>query len=146
MSNINGTFYYHQNNQYSVSALTDPNGLLKECYAYTPYGQVTFFDNTGSPVTPQPSGSVVGNPFLYTGRRYDPETGLYYYRPLLQPDPRAVHEQGIQSGMERGSICTSTLGTIRRTAPIQRERTVMATKALRRVGPLWPYPARRPTP
>jgi RHS repeat-associated protein len=24
--------------------------------------------------------SVVGNPFMFTGRRYDPETGLYYYR------------------------------------------------------------------
>ena len=26
------------------------------------------------------AASPVGNPYLFTGRRYDPETGLYYYR------------------------------------------------------------------
>jgi len=40
--------------------------------------------------------SAAGNPYLFTGRRYDPETALYYYRAryydystgrFLQPDP-----------------------------------------------------------
>ena len=40
--------------------------------------------------------SGIGNPYMFTGRRYDPETGLYYYRAryyspelgrFLQPDP-----------------------------------------------------------
>ena len=50
-------------------------------YTYSPFGE-----NTGLP------GSVIG----YTGQRYDPETGLYYYKArhykpsigrFLQPDP-----------------------------------------------------------
>ena len=80
MVNSSGTYYYHQNNLYSVSALTDSNGALQECYAYTPYGQVTFFGSNGVALSPQPSSSPLGNPFLFTGRRLDPETGLQYNR------------------------------------------------------------------
>ena len=69
MVNSSGTYYYHQNNLYSVSALTDSNGLLQECSAYTPYGQVTFFGSNGVALSPQPSSSPLGNPFLFTGRR-----------------------------------------------------------------------------
>ena len=32
---------------------------------------------------------ALGNPYLYTGRRYDPETGLYYYRARMYS---AAHE------------------------------------------------------
>ena len=73
MVNSSGTFYYHQNNLYSVSALTDSNGALQECYAYTPYGQVTFFGSNGVALSPQPSSSPLGNPFLFTGRRSIPK-------------------------------------------------------------------------
>ncbi|MDP2929645.1 MAG: RHS repeat-associated core domain-containing protein, partial [Candidatus Omnitrophota bacterium] len=31
--------------------------------------------------------SSVGNPYMFTGREYDPETGLYYYRArMYSPD------------------------------------------------------------
>ena len=76
-------YYYHQDAQGSVVAMSSSAGALAESYAYGPYGQVE-----------QPS--ILGNPFLYTGREYDAETGLYYYRArhydpvigrFLQPDP-----------------------------------------------------------
>jgi RHS repeat-associated protein len=45
--------------------------------------------------------SAVGNPYMFTGRRYDPESGLYYYRAryynpdlgrFLQPDPIGYYD------------------------------------------------------
>jgi RHS repeat-associated protein len=73
--------YYHTNHQGSVIATTDAAGNLSQRISYDEYGN-------GSP--------SAGEQFGYTGRRYDPETGLYYYRaryyaPLLgrflQTDP-----------------------------------------------------------
>ena len=64
-------------------ALSNASGALAETYLYSPYGELGF-------------EGALGNPYLYTGRRYDPETGLYYYRArmysaaqrrFLQPDP-----------------------------------------------------------
>jgi RHS repeat-associated protein len=49
---------------------------------YDPYGSVTVSDGAGDPVTPNAWGtshSVIGNPYLFTGRQLDEETGLYYY-------------------------------------------------------------------
>ena len=60
-------YYYHFNALGSVIALSNDTGGMAETYAYSPYGKVN-------------QASSVGNPYLFTGRRYDPETGLYYYR------------------------------------------------------------------
>jgi RHS repeat-associated protein len=57
--------YYHINHQGSVIAMTDGTGNVSQRVGYDEYGN-------GSPST--------GEQFGYTGRRYDPETGLYYYR------------------------------------------------------------------
>ncbi|RVU34860.1 RHS repeat-associated core domain-containing protein [Hwanghaeella grinnelliae] len=76
--------YYHTDAQGSVVAMTNDAGTIVEQYAYAPYGQ--------SPATQ----AATGNPYRYTGRRLDPETGLYYYRAryyhptlgrFLQTDP-----------------------------------------------------------
>ena len=76
-------YFYHANEQGSVLALSNASGTLAETYLYSPYGELGF-------------DGALGNPYLYTGRRYDPETGLYYYRArmysatqrrFLQPDP-----------------------------------------------------------
>lgn len=82
------TYYYHQNALLSVFALTDPSGAGVEGYYYDAYGYQTV-------VLPGPDGildfdsdddyspgarSSVGNPFLFTGQRLDPETGLLYYK------------------------------------------------------------------
>ncbi|MCK4342130.1 MAG: hypothetical protein KAY37_10460 [Phycisphaerae bacterium] len=69
-------FYYHANALGSIIALTDDIGAPVERYTYDAFGAPSFFDSSGSPI-PQ---SAVGNPYLFTGRRSDAETGLYYYR------------------------------------------------------------------
>ena len=77
-----GYCFYQTNHQGSTVAFTNNQGQLLQSYSYDPYG------NTN--VAPS------GNPFRYTGRRFDEETGLYYYRAryyspalgrFLQTDP-----------------------------------------------------------
>lgn len=70
------TYYYHKNHLGSVVALTDGSGNLVERYEYDPYGKPSFFDANNNAL----SQSAVGNAILFTGRDYDAETGLYYYR------------------------------------------------------------------
>ena len=74
--------YYHVNHQGSVVAMTDASGNLAQKIFYDEYGQSS---SAGS-----------GESFRFTGRRFDVETGLYYYRAryyspqlgrFLQTDP-----------------------------------------------------------
>lgn len=60
--------YYEQDGLGSVSSLSSSSATLANTYTYDSFGKLT-----GS------SGSV-GNPFQYTGRESDTETGLDYYR------------------------------------------------------------------
>ena len=74
-------FFYHTDDLYNVMAITDDTGAVadagNERYEYADYGQpvdiFTIDKITGTP-------SAIGNPYLFTGRRYDSETGWYYYR------------------------------------------------------------------
>lgn len=79
----NSHYYYHFDGQGSVIALTDGTGATAERYRYSPFGE-------------SGDASPLGNPYRYTSRRLDDETGLYYYRAryysaslgrFLQPDP-----------------------------------------------------------
>jgi RHS repeat-associated protein len=51
-------------------------GEAVERYAYTPYGEMVVLDSAGAPKASQ----VPLQPYGYTGRRYDSETGLWYFR------------------------------------------------------------------
>jgi RHS repeat-associated protein len=62
------TSYYNADGLGSVTSLTNSSGAAAETYTYDSFGKVT-----------ASSGSLV-NPFQYTGREFDSETGLYYYR------------------------------------------------------------------
>jgi len=73
--------YFHANHQGSIVAMSDSSGTVTEQHSYDSYGN---------------SDDLTGNPFRYTGRRLDAETGLYYYRAryyspaigrFLQTDP-----------------------------------------------------------
>lgn len=77
------SYFYHFNALGSVVALSDDAGNEAEIYTYSPFGLVL-------------QNSTLVNPYLYTGRRYDAEMELYYYRArmynpalgrFLQPDP-----------------------------------------------------------
>ena len=79
----------------SVVALSNDSGGIVERYEYDAYGQTVFCDASGNEVASR-TKSIVGNPYLFTGRRYDEESSLYYYRArmykpeigrFLQPDP-----------------------------------------------------------
>ena len=70
------TYYYHYNATGSVIQLTGSEGELVEQYEYDPYGKVTIYDGSYTSLV----GSAVGNPYLFTGRRLDSESGLYFYR------------------------------------------------------------------
>jgi RHS repeat-associated protein len=85
----NALRFFHADRQGSIVAMTDASGALTEGpYTYDPYGRST--------------DPTAGVPFRYTGRRLDPETGLYYYRAryysatlgrFLQTDPVGYDDQ-----------------------------------------------------
>ena len=60
----------------SVMKVLDENGNVVERYEYDPYGRRYIYDAGGT----SRSQTAVGNPYGFTGRRHDPETGLLYYR------------------------------------------------------------------
>jgi RHS repeat-associated protein len=67
--------------------------MLVERYSYDVFGNTTIRDQGGG----LRNNSLYGNPYMFTGREYDPCTGLYYYRAryykpsigrFLQTDPQ----------------------------------------------------------
>ncbi len=78
------TFFYHQDGLSSVTDLTDSAGATAKSYSYDAYGNIL------------ESPGTVEQPYTYTGREFDSESGLYYYRAryydpstgrFLQKDP-----------------------------------------------------------
>ena len=57
--------------------MTNTSGAVVERYRYTAYGVLTLLAPDG--VTVRTSSSYA-NPCTYTGRRWEPEVSLYYYR------------------------------------------------------------------
>jgi RHS repeat-associated protein len=77
-------YYYISDGLGSITAIVDQNGNIAQSYRYDSFGNI--LSTTGS----------LTQPYSYTGREYDPETGLYYYRAryydahsgrFLQEDP-----------------------------------------------------------
>jgi RHS repeat-associated protein len=92
-----GTYYYHFDGLGSVVGLTNASGNTVQVYEYDVYGRV------GATDARHP------NRIMFTGREYDKETGLYYYRAryynpqigrFLQTDPI-----GYGAGMNWHSYC-----------------------------------------
>ena len=61
-------YYYHADGLGSIIALTDQSGKVVQPYEYDSFGNL------------KDQKSRVKQPFTYTGREWDKETGLYYYR------------------------------------------------------------------
>src|SRR6266704_1276993 len=66
-SSSSGTSNYHAAGLGSVTSLSNAAGSIANTYTYDSFGKLT-----------ASTGSLV-NPFRYTGRESDTETGLYYY-------------------------------------------------------------------
>jgi len=60
-----------------VVALADTTGNVAERYDYTPYGVLLVLEGN---FAIKSGGSEFGNAYTYTGRRFDSETEIYYYR------------------------------------------------------------------
>jgi len=95
-------YYYHYDGLGSVIALSNIDGEIVEAYSYDVYGTPTIYTSPGADGIWRTADdatddeSAIGNPFMFTGRRYDAESGLYYYRArmyspaigrFLQTDP-----------------------------------------------------------
>ncbi len=68
-------YYYHADGLGSIVALTDTTGSVVQTYSYDSFGHMT-------------KTTDVSQPYTYTGREHDPETGLYFYRARYY-DPHA---------------------------------------------------------
>ena len=62
------TSYYHADGLGSITSLSNAAGSIAQTYTFDSFGKLT-----------ASTGSLV-NPFQYTARESDTETGLYYYR------------------------------------------------------------------
>jgi hypothetical protein len=67
-------FYYHYDGLGSVIALSDSTGRVVEKYQYAVYGNPRILNPNNKQVTE----SKYANPYMFTGRRFDTETRLYY--------------------------------------------------------------------
>ena len=61
--------YYHDDGLGSITSLTSTSATIAASFGYDAFGNLS-----------TSSGSLT-NPFRYTAREFDPESGLYYYRP-----------------------------------------------------------------
>jgi RHS repeat-associated protein len=95
-------YYYHYDGLGSVVALSNNSGTIVEAYRYDVFGTPTIYTDAGADGLWRTSddttvaASAIGNPYLFTGRDYESQTGLYYYRArfynpaigrFLQTDP-----------------------------------------------------------
>ncbi len=72
--------FHHADDLGSTVMVTDASGSVLERNAYGDYGTPQFLDPSGSPL----ASSQIGNAYLFMGRRFDPESGLGYFRHRYQ--------------------------------------------------------------
>lgn len=101
-----GTYYYQRSSIGNIVALTNANGGTVERYKFDAYGTPRFED--ASNVAKSVVESEFGNPYLFTGRRYEPWiVGFYEFRSrmyspsqgrFLQRDPIGAWGDNINLG------------------------------------------------
>ncbi|HEY7165683.1 MAG TPA: tandem-95 repeat protein [Candidatus Binatia bacterium] len=69
MEKNNQSFFYHADGLGSITEITDQSGAVVQRYAYSSFGKIE------SQLNPN-----FAQPYTYTARELDSETGLYYYR------------------------------------------------------------------
>ncbi|MBI3377424.1 MAG: RHS repeat protein [Nitrospirae bacterium] len=69
MERAGQSYYYHADGLGSIKTITDSTGKVVQKYEYNSFGRITY----------QLSQTFI-QPYTFTGREFDPETGLYYYR------------------------------------------------------------------
>ncbi|MDZ4660041.1 MAG: RHS repeat-associated core domain-containing protein [Pseudomonadota bacterium] len=89
-----GSYFYLKDHLGSIRDVADAAGNVIQRYVYSAYGTILEIkDGTGNNITSSP---LVATGYAFTGREFDKETGLYYYRAryydsnigrFLQQDP-----------------------------------------------------------
>lgn len=76
----NSNYALHADAMGSIVAHTDMTGRLVERIEHSAYGVPIFIDlrDINNPIIS--SSSYIGSPFAFTGREFDPETSLLFYR------------------------------------------------------------------
>ncbi len=87
-------YAYHADGLGSITTLTEASGDVVQRYAYTAFGTLA-----------SPGDADVVQPYTFTGREWDTETGLYYYRARYY-DPRvgqflSQDPLGLEDGVNR---------------------------------------------
>ena len=65
----NQSFFYHADGLGSIAEITDSNGAIAQRYTYSSFGKIE------SQLDPN-----FIQPYTFTAREFDPETGLYFFR------------------------------------------------------------------
>jgi len=91
------SFFYHADGLGSVAEITNQSGAVVQRYTYSSFGKIES----------QLDLNFV-QPYAFTGREIDPETGLYFYRErsfdpntgrFLQEDPLGILTEELESGL-----------------------------------------------
>ena len=99
-SDVGTRYYCYLDGLGSVRNIAGSDGAVVESYRYDVFGKTTITDALGNVL----GQSAIGNPNMYAGRLYDPDTGLYYYRArhynpemgrFLQMDPAGQFAGGL---------------------------------------------------
>ncbi|MEC7276660.1 MAG: RHS repeat-associated core domain-containing protein [Bdellovibrionota bacterium] len=71
-------YFYHADHLGSVVGLSDDTGSILQHYVYDSFGRARVFNNSGLEFTIR--DAPINQPYGYTARELDSESGLYYYR------------------------------------------------------------------
>lgn len=78
LAKTSGKFYYLKDALGTVTDIADTNGSIVQRYDYESFGKLRgVTDESGVNITTTP---VLSTSFTFTGREWDEEAGLYYYR------------------------------------------------------------------
>ncbi len=75
----NQRYYYHHDRLGSTAEITNPSGDVVQRYVYDSFGNTSIYNKDGTEIT-EASTDYLKNPYTFTGRERDPETGLHYHR------------------------------------------------------------------
>jgi RHS repeat-associated protein len=86
----NQRHFYHSNTLYHVYGITDEAGAIKEAYQYDAYGKQTVITDgndadtivnfNADDVRTVSGNSTLNNFHMYTGQRFDSESGIFYFK------------------------------------------------------------------